>query len=464
MKCTLIRAAVALALPLVAQAQPHPGNVVFSGAKSTNYDGVYRADRNTGAWSTLFTPNATYDPAGWTQTVMDRDNRCYVHGTFGGNASFGLQNSGFFRYDPVSGNVTTIVRDASVFSLSGAAAAGINVTQDGDYLLTGNAGLYRADGSGSLRTIVAPSGQILVSDLTEDVATGAVIFTGRPAFPIGSGTIYAMSVDETISTMHAVPLSPSPPINWVQQIATGDFVGTAPSGLSSPSRLFRFNASTSPTVVSTLDFGPNTGLGGSSGAGRCFFENQSISNPQLIVYGTKWDTSGTITAKLEFLDPQSNWAVTKTVPIAAGNPTSRDPIHDSGAGFIDRTNYIQTVKTGQSTWDIKLSAPTFGGKNYALIAGASGIRPGIQIDTRRLWLNPDVLAWATAYDLITPVFDPGPMILDANGEATGSIDLSGLKLPGGTRFTTHLVLLVLDKAAPSGIAFITEPECFKILK
>lgn len=468
MKRILTLLAAAAALPLAATAQSHPGGVVFSGAKSTGHGGVYVADRTTGAWSTLFAPNATYHPGGWTQAVMDCDNRSYVHGTFGGNASFGLQNHGFFRYDPATGNVTTIVQNASIFSLSGSAAAGINVTQDGDYLLTGNAGLYRADGSGSLRTIVAaPSGfpgQLFVSDLTKDVTTGRVLFTGLPAFPIGSGTIYAMDTDETITTVHSVPLSPFPPTNWVQQLATGDFIGTAPSGLSTPSALFRFDSSTSPTQLSTLDFGPNTGLGGSSGAGRCFFENQSTSNPQLIVYGTKWDSSGAITAKLEFLDPQNSWAVTNTIPIASGNPTLSEPTHDSGAGFNDRSNYIQTAKTGVCTWDIKLSAPTFGGKSYALVAGASGIRPGIAIDSRRIWLNPDILAWATAYNLITQVFDPGPMILDANGEATGSIDLSGLNLPGGTRILTHMVLLVLDKNAPSGIAFITEPECFKILK
>ncbi len=472
MKSVLTCLALLTVSALLAPAQPHPGGIVFHNPDSSRTrSGVYVADRTTnGVWSTLFTPSATYNPASWTQAVMGPDNRTIVHGTVG---TRGLQDHGVFAYDPTTGAVTTIASDATAFGtptagLGGAGytegAHGVIVDQDGNYLIASNNGLYLADGSGAfttLRTVPSPA------HLVKDATTGDVVYfeySTSPFFARSPVTALRLSNDNistTVQSLGSEALFTDQSNKWVQQLSTGDFLHPFGTGFRVP--LLRFNPTQGPTTLTTIDVLGNL-YATMAGANRCAFENQSQANPQLLVYGTE-SNQDTISAKILSLDPQNSWAVTNTnvleKKIYLG---TSDYFRTSGVLFNDRANYIQTVKTGVCTWDIKLSAPTYGGKNYALIAGASGYWPGVSIDSRRIMINPDVLAWATAYNLIPSVFNPGPMVLDANGAATGTIDLTGLNLPAGTRFLTHMVLLVLDKAAPNGIAFITEPECFKIIK
>lgn len=471
MKSALTCLALLTVSALLAPAQPHPGGIVFHDPNSSRTrSGVYIADRTTnGVWSTLFTPSATYDPATWTQAVMGPDNRTIIHGTIG---TRGLQDHGVFAYDPKTGAVTTIASDATAFGTptpdpfapAGGfteGAHGVIVTQDGDYLIASNTGLYRADGSGAFTTIRAvPCPAHLVKDST----TGETVYFEHspPSFLQTRITAVSLSHDGVSTTVRSLGsgLSPSRSNKWVQQLSTGDFLHFD-SGANAILR--RFSATQGPDTLAMVSA---VGGFGSPGVGpvRCTFENQSMSNPQLLLFGTAGNPTS-IAAKIVSVDPQNNWAITNTSILESKvHLGTTDFFVNGGPVLNERSNYIQTVKTGVCTWDIKLSVPTYGGKNYALIAGASGYWPGVSIDSRRIMINPDVLAWATAYNMIPSVFNSGPMVLDANGEATGTIDLSGLKLPVGTRFLTHMVLLVLDKAAPNGIAFITEPECFKIIK
>lgn len=462
MKRILTLVVLAAMLPLTASAQPHPGGLVFSSGSrfskpAAGYRGVYIANPTTGAWSTLFEPSATYDPAAWMQAAMDRDNRSYVHAV---NNASQTHTEGVYSYDPSTGRVATIVFAPTEFSTG---ATGVTVTQDGDYLITSVQGLFRADGSGTLTTVMlAPSSFLpFSSPIARDVESDRILITSQPIIPFGNAAILAMTYDETFTTLRTFSASLGAAGNWVQRLATGEFIGTR-SALRAPAELQRFDAGSGPTVLTTMNFVLNSILPG-TGVGNCAFENQSTANPQLIVYGATEVRSGEAQSKLEFRDPQNNWAVTRTVVLHTGGPLNGQPWHDAGGGgLFARSNYIQTVKTGPKTWDIKLSAPTFGGKPYALLVGRSGIRPGVGIDTRRIWLNPDQLVWASTYNLLAPIFDVGPRMLDANGEATGSIDLTNVAMTPGTQIVTHMVLFVLDPSAPSGVSFITEPKPFTI--
>lgn len=120
-----------------------------------------------------------------------------------------------------------------------------------------------------------------------------------------------------------------------------------------------------------------------------------------------------------------------------------------------RGRNIQTVKTGTKKWQLLFSCPSFPNKQYAAAISAKGIRPGIPLpDGRRIWLNFDGLVLLSIGGALSPYFNAGPLKLDKNGEAQGSMDLSSLPNTGGRPI--HIAMVVIDVSAPSGIAFIPD--------
>ncbi|MBN2492477.1 MAG: hypothetical protein JXQ29_16635 [Planctomycetes bacterium] len=122
-----------------------------------------------------------------------------------------------------------------------------------------------------------------------------------------------------------------------------------------------------------------------------------------------------------------------------------------------RGRHLQTVKTGPGAWDVRISCPAFPGKNYVLVPSAAGYRPGLALaDGRRVHLNLDGLSYLALFNLLQPYFNPGPLQLDANGEAVGRIDLGKLPVPLPLNLSMWLAVAVLDPAAPCGIAYLPD--------
>jgi hypothetical protein len=122
------------------------------------------------------------------------------------------------------------------------------------------------------------------------------------------------------------------------------------------------------------------------------------------------------------------------------------------------------VKVGASNWSIRMSCPQFPGKKYMLVAGMAGIRPGVKLpDGRRIWLNPDVVTYATMFGWLPGIWNGGPGVLDSNGEAQAALNLGSLSIPStGLGLPFWMTLIVLDPAAPSGVAYLPDTYVMRL--
>jgi len=126
-----------------------------------------------------------------------------------------------------------------------------------------------------------------------------------------------------------------------------------------------------------------------------------------------------------------------------------------------RGRHLQTVSTGTRQWNIHISCPNFPGKNYALVLSASGYRPGIKLpDNRTVHLNFDDLFNLSSKNMLKPFFDPGPLQLNAKGEAVGTIDLR--TLPPKLNIPVWMALAVMDPQAPNGIAYLPDTYVMRL--
>ena len=119
------------------------------------------------------------------------------------------------------------------------------------------------------------------------------------------------------------------------------------------------------------------------------------------------------------------------------------------------------MSTGSRQWNIHISCPDFPGNDYALLLSASGYRPGIKLpDNRTVHLNYDDLFKLSSRNMLKPFFDPGPLKLDAKGEAVGTIDLRAL--PPKLNIPVWMALAVLDPQAPNGIAYLPDTYVMRL--
>jgi len=79
---------------------------------------------------------------------------------------------------------------------------------------------------------------------------------------------------------------------------------------------------------------------------------------------------------------------------------------------------------------------------------------------RKIYLVPDGFTTLSLIGMLKPFFDAGPLMLDKNGEAKGSIDLSSLPPIGG--IPIWIAMAVLDAAAPDGMAYLPDTYVFRL--
>ena len=90
----------------------------------------------------------------------------------------------------------------------------------------------------------------------------------------------------------------------------------------------------------------------------------------------------------------------------------------------------------------------------------SGVRPGVTFpDGRTIFINPDLVTVLTVNSQLPGIFSQGSGILDPNGTAVGKLNMTAFPKLG---LTAHIIALVLDQSAYSGIGLITDPYVIQL--
>jgi hypothetical protein len=126
------------------------------------------------------------------------------------------------------------------------------------------------------------------------------------------------------------------------------------------------------------------------------------------------------------------------------------------------TNDLNTSRTGARTWDINISpgGGMWGSKNYIIAASLTGAAK-IPVAGRELFISPDVLTLATIAGPFPPFLTGNVGALDPFGNAKAKLNLQALGLAANGN-VLHFAGVVLDPAAPGGIAHVFQPWAFVI--
>lgn len=449
-----MRALSALLLPLVIGALPaggvdaqyHPADYLVAGAPRVATQpapsGVYRVDASGAriAVTTLFLPR------GYVRAIMDGDNRSVLVAVQGSSVPNSLTqnrpNMGLYRVDPATNAVTTL------FSLYGASRyiSFYDTVMDyhGDYVAASYNfdlqqpgqtafGLVRVTPTGSLSTLfttLTVQGY-LPSEMTRDIRTGHLLLSNY----LGPAGVMAYDLDTGAITTFA----PGSPGVLPTQVSLPQNHATGAIELASLSWMLRLMPGAS--IYSTLATLSTPARGGGE-------IDLQTSLGRRWIYGTH-DGTGRNAALMTIVD--GSYAVS-TQPI--GLHEASDDVE------FYRGRHTQTVRSAPRRWSILLSAPLHAGRPYAIALGLSGAAPATPLPGgRRLNLRVDALTALTLADALRPRFDPGSGILAANGAATAQLDMRGTPHLG---IPLWIAWVVLDPAAPGGIAFVPDTYVMRI--
>jgi len=377
---------------------------------------------------------------------MDYDNAGIifgVDGTTSGSSKYGPMRNGLFRYDPGTMLVHTIYRyrpDTITYH----AVFDAVVDQDGDYLAgvrivdnrpsRNEFELWHIDRTGRVTTVLTRVElgwpPYFAGKMVRDIDTGRILFSDH-------GGIYGFDTSSrTFATWNSIG-------GWVSTYAMPQNHRTAAIEGAYGSKVLRQpRGKWGLTTLHTLPYPCWLQCGGR-------FDLQTAASVRQVYVGVGPGGTG---AAIYHLDA-TTWAVTTVIAHAKYGYSV------AGLEFY-RGRHTQSVKTGTRRWEIRLSAPQFPGKGYAVAAGLSGARPGITLpDQRRIHLNIDPLVLMTLYNLLPGIWSGGAYSLDANGEARASLNLSGVPRLDAPLW---IVWLILDPAAPGGIAYIPDTYVMRV--
>jgi len=187
------------------------------------------------------------------------------------------------------------------------------------------------------------------------------------------------------------------------------------------------------------------------------FDLQTAASPRFVVLASNGVSQPNVGPNHVYYIDRATFAITSMVKVS-----NSCAVHYDFAFY--RGRHIQTTKISNNKWAIRLSCPRFPGKPYVLVAGVSGVRPGIALpDGRNINLNVDVITIMTLANLLQPYWNPGRLNLDANGEAAGVLDLTTTARPTkGWGMPFWIAMAVLDGAAPGGIAYLPDTYVMRL--
>ena len=125
---------------------------------------------------------------------------------------------------------------------------------------------------------------------------------------------------------------------------------------------------------------------------------------------------------------------------------------------------LATVRTGRATWDVVVNPGqgAFSGKAFHLAASLVPPRPPITLaDGREIFIGSDGLLLMTLAGDVPPFFTGVAGVLDAQGQARARLNFQALG-KSGNGAVIHLAGVILDPAAPQGIAWVLDPWAFVI--
>ncbi len=397
-----IAAVVSLASP--GAAQDHAGSYLTVGATITRVDAG-------GAVTTL------YDNPGICHGVtMDVDNRTAWFGH-----TLGANQSGLFRLDLATNAVTTVLVDANVAY----GPRDLAIDGNGDLLFTS---LSRAPSNPN------------VFDYRLFKRTGQTITTIAVA-PAGARWFGGMAIDVTSGHAVVQDRATTSPAGPLVQIDGAGVVTTLAAGLDP-----RYSIAQDPVSADWYSGSFGTYAVVSGGVATTVTPGSFA-----VYYAMALDRASAIAPRIVSQNDDTLWFT----DIATGVVTPVALQASTGTRYelaFERGRNLATVRTAPGRWTIHVSFPGEAGNRYVLAASLAGTSPAIPLgDGRRIPLAPDPLVTLTLQDLIKPLFDPGPRVLDAAGEATGSLDLSAFSTLGVPLTLAGLTL------STSGVATIADP-------
>jgi len=379
---------------------------------------------------------------------MDVDNRHVVVACRGNpmtqpsGPEFGL-----FRFDPQTAQYTTIFGPSTVVCND---IFNVHVNQDGDYIF--NAGIsgsqtdfqvMKVDRQGALTTLltshVLGRPAYLSGKMTTNIDTGNLLLFDRLRNP---DHIYEIAPDGSVTTFNVGwngPNSYMTDFSLTQNHHNGYIEG--PNSVF----VYRVMPGTAPrTTLHSLGAQMPFGLLNSG------LDLQTGSRMRWVCTAGLWDATWII-----WID-HATGAVTST----------RQNFRGMANYDLDfyRGNHIQTLKAAPHRWTVLLSCPRSPGYPYVLAAGLSGVRPGTPLGSgRQVNLNLDPLVVATLENRLPGIWNPGPGILDAQGEARGAVDVAALHPPpGGFGIPTWIAMVVLDPKAPGGVKYVPDTVVMRL--
>jgi hypothetical protein len=393
-RCTLLIAAL-LVVSFMATwgtAQYHDDKYITCGTV------LQLVDATLGTASTIFDNNGTaYDMA------MDVDNRSLWFG----------QTGGLYKVDLLTLAVTTMIQDAVLSS-----PRDMVLNEDGDLMVTTTIALYKYSGGKITTVATAPSTATnWYGGMEIDIDTGKYVLQSKNSpYPL-------ISIDDK-GVITTLGTGGNPRYSIVQDLRTGDWYQ------GSFTALYVLKQGTS-------SFAAVTQTGASPYWYAMAIDRASAANPRILSI----HNNGGSTSKLNYIDLGSYAVTLTTLNFGIYNYETE----------IYRSKNLCSVNVGSRQWAFLMSFPGEVGKGYVIALSLSGVRPGINLpDGRRINLAFDVLSYLTLSNLIPTIFNPGPGVLNANGEAKAVLDVSGLPPLGGLRVWAEA--LVLDKGVMGPIA------------
>jgi len=384
---------------------------------------------------------------------MDRDNR-HVLIAVEGSAATSMSifvRSGIFRIDPGTFAFTTVRADTMVLFSPGR----VVINQDGDYVFDcysligpypfGGSTILRLSADGKSLTTILDGGALnggQPRSIGRNMDTGNLLVS-----VVNSGydnVVWDVAADGTRTTFAGGFLAPTCwdgyYANMQQNFDTGHIEGQS-SGV-----LYQLQkGAKARTTLRTLGY-----AGGFVMQHGSAFDLQSAARKRIVAGGYAYPPP--VAPAVFYIDPVPPYAVT-AVDCDRNRTTGLACSVSYGLDFY-RGRHLQTVKTGPGQWDLRISCPRFPGRRYVAAISLTGYRPALRLaDGRKIYLVPDAVTGLSMIGALKPLFDPGAPVLDANGEATGRIDVSGLPR---LDVPLWIAVAVLDPAAPGGIAYLPD--------
>lgn len=448
--------------------------------------GLWLMDGAKRTVSSLFPPALRHGSI--RSAVMDWDNRCLVCAIGGYPSPTSGIPDGLYHYDPALGRMTTIL--PGNYGKIGFAYRfeQVMLDQNGDYVfetMTCQATTPSTLVGTSLFRYGASSGLTTVFSTVRDLGEYARL-TYAMGQNIASGNYLIQTRARSVTTAHnwsygVLEIDIHNPGKWTTFSNGGGYYipNTTTYGygwLQSAGRLWQDYASDALVMVddaralmglypgqtprTTLAVVPDLQNWRNTPGTFGFPDLQSAYPPRFLIpasfYANNAQTAGYWT-----YDPRTYVRV--AIACDPNNTVGQTwgPTSSFNIFMPYRGRHIASTRVRPNIWDLHFSAPDYPNKAYVAGVGVSGVRPAVRLlDRRRIWLKPDQITAMSISGQLRPLFDPGPLILDSNGEAKGRLDVSTLPRLGGQPI--WIALLVIDPKAPGGIAFIPDTYVIRI--